>query len=181
MFGSRTGGVSIHSLRKKGDIFPNNRRQNQKRFNPLPSQEGRHTLSSTSEKPVACFNPLPSQEGRPCPDPCNTIRVMFQSTPFARRETIKRPPITPQRSVSIHSLRKKGDLHQHNSEQLPRRFNPLPSQEGRQLLSMHWMVMRMFQSTPFARRETQSQLHKTKEHTCFNPLPSQEGRLSMQG
>jgi len=57
---------------------------------------------------------------------------MFQSTPFARRETLLIHCHIWYNSVSIHSLRKKGD-------------QPTDTQLTPEVL---------FQSTPFARRET---------------------------
>jgi len=58
------------------------------RFNPLPSQEGRHNQYLIFLCRLQCFNPLPSQEGRHGAQPVKTGSGTFQSTPFARRETI---------------------------------------------------------------------------------------------
>jgi len=57
-----------------------------------------------------CFNPLPSQEGRHCEDHDEADCDMFQSTPFARRETGGINIMPCYKDVSIHSLRKKGDI-----------------------------------------------------------------------
>jgi len=56
--------------------------------------------------------------------------------------------------VSIHSLRKKGD-EAYEKERAYRE---------------------VFQSTPFARRETIGKVFRAVNSGCFNPLPSQEGR-----
>jgi len=104
------------------------------------------------------------------------LLYVFQSTPFARRETPL--PRTKYRRLV--------------------RFNPLPSQEGRPIDTGGIIRYKMFQSTPFARRETNADNHcwvprnvsihslrkkgdsvgisKTECPLCFNPLPSQEGR-----
>jgi len=123
--------VSIHSLRKKGDKFRSEKDWRDLCFNPLPSQEGRpryHIITL----PLYSFNPLPSQEGRPSLRDQKLSPVPFQSTPFARRETIFNAPSTVFRYVSIHSLRKKGDTKRTPKELSLTCFNPLPSQEGRQ-------------------------------------------------
>ena len=57
------------------------------------------------------FNPLPSQEGRQSGTATVRKTVVFQSTPFARRETSFGSGVTDIVNVSIHSLRKKGDRH----------------------------------------------------------------------
>jgi len=62
------------------------------------------------------------------------LAVMFQSTPFARRETTICQAIIRKCTVSIHSLRKKGD---------EAKITGLSADA-------------VFQSTPFARRETHS-------------------------
>ena len=104
------------------------------------------------------------------------LLYVFQSTPFARRETPL--PRTKYRRLV--------------------RFNPLPSQEGRRMPTTIAGFQEMFQSTPFARRETglamplktillvsihslrkkgdSVGISKTECPLCFNPLPSQEGR-----
>jgi len=104
---------------------------------------------------MGSFNPLPSQEGRPF-DPTeaasgqnvsiHSLRkkgdrerigktpaaILFQSTPFARRETVPGTPTSPiDLIVSIHSLRKKGDQLHRSENPNWNCFNPLPSQEGR--------------------------------------------------
>jgi len=79
--------VSIHSLRKKGDTAWMVLGWPAHGFNPLPSQEGRPAgLMITFG--LRRFNPLPSQEGRPKAAVIQTATCTFQSTPFARRETI---------------------------------------------------------------------------------------------
>ena len=114
---------------------------------------------------------------------CQLTDWMFQSTPFARRETNLGAKKIGETYVSIHSLRKKGDLdtisshypftvsiHSLRKKGDPAcgirschlfRFNPLPSQEGRQFLMHRPPCLDMFQSTPFARRETQNERQKS--------------------
>ena len=169
--------VSIHSLRKKGDICP-----------------------KCGEKIWLCFNPLPSQEGRPGHCLCRGADASFQSTPFARRETslfyqqyrgllFQSTPFARRETpvliywngsflVSIHSLRKKGDPMRFIFPLQLKSFNPLPSQEGRHMAKIDDKRYSLFQSTPFARRETVIANSVLNVSWCFNPLPSQEGRQS---
>jgi len=79
------------------------------RFNPLPSQEGRR-IRYRRARWIGSFNPLPSQEGRLKTRDSNNTILQFQSTPFARRETRPAGRTRVTRRVSIHSLRKKGDI-----------------------------------------------------------------------
>jgi len=78
--------ISIHSLREKGDMEEMLSTDEFDHFNPLPSWEGRHGLSKWL-----------------------IIAIIFQSTPFVRRETFR---------LRFHS---RYILY----------FNPLPSWEGR--------------------------------------------------
>ena len=103
----------------------------------------------------------------------------FQSTPSARRETSNFFPHLRQVQISIHSLRKEGDISLGSSIELTTDFNPLPPQGGRlqdfcdipshYYISIHSLrkegdIARngqsarssVFQSTPSARRETYS-------------------------
>jgi len=146
--------VSIHSLRKKGDPLRVCAEGGTSSFNPLPSQEGRPLLDCQKAVRRVCFNPLPSQEGRPeCryhshqsknvsihslrkkgdrkPYQLTRAPESFQSTPFARRETVNIYAWKAAMHVSIHSLRKKGDQKKKLVSTVAMRFNPLPSQEGR--------------------------------------------------
>jgi len=145
------------------------------------------------------FNPLPSQEGRSLDvSNWNTSKV-FQSTPFARRETVLGLSFFLSGCVSIHSLRKKGD---HEQGETTKNMDPFQSTPfARRETSCAGSVISeqlMFQSTPFARRETFPihesaiesvvsihSLRKKGDETLadhvdevirFNPLPSQEGR-----
>ena len=56
-------------------------------------------------------------------------------------------------------------------------FNPLPSYEGRLVLTRLKRLRRRFQSTPLIRGETLSGGANRSGVEDFNPLPSYEGRL----
>ena len=60
-----------------------------------------------------------------------SVAGVFQSTPSPRRETIIEMTICHQQGISIHSLPKEGDVHQHLLCIFGCHFNPLPPQGGR--------------------------------------------------
>jgi len=97
------------------------------------------------------FNPLPSQEGRPLTSKAFiSNNDLFQSTPFARRET------------TANDMRSRGF----------RCFNPLPSQEGRPTsYYADYELVYLFQSTPFARRETESLRTEGPAKEAFQSTP----------
>jgi len=103
---------------------------------------------------------------------------MFQSTPFARRETSFGSGVTDIVNVSIHSLRKKGDLGQHRIQDdivvsihsLRKKGDRSPGNvKGRRTVSIHSLRKKGDAYASIA--ETMG--------ICFNPLPSQEGRPTM--
>ena len=166
-------------------------------FNPLPSQEGRRN-SPILLGIIRCFNPLPSQEGRRNSPILLGIIRCFNPLPSQEGRPRGGSALSIIYNVSIHSLRKKGDRYAQVYGWLSGCFNPLPSQEGRRQLAglesttvvfqstpfarretiaTLWVIRKtMFQSTPFARRETPSKSPAHQQNSCFNPLPSQEGR-----
>ena len=109
---------------------------------------------------------------------CACLRIIFQSTPSAWRETGGQTKTVRREGISIHSLRMEGDrltfvpssTHLQNFNPLPPHggrlclsalmqpeplyFNPLPPHGGR--LGRPWDVAwdALFQSTPSAWRET---------------------------
>jgi len=101
---------------------------------------------------------------------------IFQSTPFVRRETHPFPCVLAFCFISIHSLREKGDMEEMLSTDEFDHFNPLPSWEGRHGLSKWLIIAIIFQSTPFVRRETFRLRFHSRYILYFNPLPSWEGR-----
>jgi len=80
--------------------------------------------------------------------------IVFQSTPFVRRETISVSQKKHLFYISIHSLREKGDANGSYTKANSWYFNPLPSWEGRLDHVPVYPSYRLFQSTPFVRRET---------------------------
>ena len=148
------------------------------------------------------FNPLPSCEGRPGRHGRRAKgRILFQSTPLMRGETLlldneKRylhisipsphargddydaPLIAQMLDISIHSPHARGDYILLFFYGCPIYFNPLPSCEGRPTFGNAWKRIIKFQSTPLMRGETGTCSLVLNWQGDFNPLPSCEGRHS---
>ena len=123
-------------------------------FNPLPSWEGR---PDGTLLPIAWthFNPLPSWEGRRARARHCRKTVYISIHSLREKGDPQGLPTTLDIRISIHSLREKGDVIIH--------ILPFSS--------------RVFQSTPFVRRETFTLVSIFCQRQYFNPLPSWEGRL----
>ena len=78
--------ISIHALREEGDVINTAKETNQYDFNPRPPRGGR---------------PTQRRPGARC-------RV-FQSTPSARRATLRQAVAVQHYYISIHALREEGD------------------------------------------------------------------------
>ena len=81
----------------------------QKNFNPLPPHGGRRAADSAYTRAVANFNPLPPHGGRRGVPEEFSVKVQFQSTPSAWRETMTIHGELVIHTISIHSLRMEGD------------------------------------------------------------------------
>ena len=148
--------ISIHALREEGDGTLSSRSRFRTNFNPRPPRGGRL---------VFCDAP--------------DIYAGFQSTPSARRATLRswafwfsyhdfnprpprggRPTISPIIStspgISIHALREEGDGTARGTDR----------------------AVRIFQSTPSARRATWEWRYCRQSLPYFNPRPPRGGRLS---
>ena len=79
--------ISIHALRKEGDPAGVN-----------PTRKGEH------------FYPRPPQGGRPAVRSPKGTGAVFLSTPSARRATCRTGHVQVITAISIHALRKEGDL-----------------------------------------------------------------------
>jgi len=91
------------------------------------------------------------------PIPSRTRQATFQSTPFARRETI-----TPNHALPIATFQSTPFARRETLQRFADQLTP-----------------KVFQSTPFARRETRIGSCSIFFEIRFNPLPSQEGRRSL--
>ena len=147
--------ISIHSLHTEGDQMTCRQRHPLRHFNPLPPHGGRPVMLASFGFLKPNFNPLPPHGGRPevsytsvqesiisihslhtegdethLPHP--SAKLLFQSTPSTRRETMRGVPSVLTDVISIHSLHTEGDIR-------------------RSIFCLH---IKTFQSTPSTRRET---------------------------
>ena len=82
------------------------------------------------------------------------IASRFQSTPLTRGETAWRRGAYGQGGISIHSPHTRGDAVKILFSFIAANFNPLPSHEGRLVLSAQTVSGDEFQSTPLTQGET---------------------------
>ena len=74
-------------------------------------------------------------------------------------------------NISIHSLRMEGDDTHSGKNRQKTYFNPLPPHGGRRISSYHSGILRAFQSTPSAWRETSLfSKHFTNVHISIHSL-----------
>ena len=148
--------ISIHSLRMEGDRPHPRWTQFRSHFNPLPPHGGRHWIDGFFDK----FAKIS----------IHSLRMEGDAYCGAIRRTRKRISIHSLRmegdndfgynlisdNISIHSLRMEGDDTHSGKNRQKTYFNPLPPHGGRRISSYHSGILRAFQSTPSAWRETLS-------------------------
>ena len=150
---STADAISIHSLRMEGDPTRTGLMSVTENFNPLPPHGGRHHRSRDCGADVH-FNPLPPHGGRRSEIVPYARPTLFQSTPSAWRETLRR---------------------QQHTKRL-RNFNPLPPHGGRLYQSINRISAHYFNPLPphGGRLKTPAVLPSVKRY--FNPLPPHGGR-----
>ena len=100
----------------------------------------------------------------------------FLSTPSARRATRSCSICRMQRQISIHALREEGDSVRPAPLSNLCYFYPRPPRGGRLLESEIPTSIRLFLSTPSARRATRRQDAERKGYEHFYPRPPRGGR-----
>ena len=146
-------------------------------FNPLPSHEGRPSITSRAayiavisiHSPLTRgdhlphgeagipynFNPLPSCEGRPVQRILDAFIIGISiHSPLTRGDASRSDRRACRRPISIHSPHTRGDCPSPCRPSRRTYFNPLPSREGRHLGIDIDKAVREFQSTPLMRGET---------------------------
>ena len=123
--------ISIHALREEGD-----RQRRQKRTDPR------------------YFYPRPPRGGRRYAEPGNIHKIRFLSTPSARRATEQACENHRTRPISIHALREEGDYFCFCTNGVRADFYPRPPRGGRLQIIRDVLGVKLFLSTPSARRAT---------------------------
>ena len=103
-------------------------------FNPLPSHEGRQNRQKFRQK-IYTFNPLPSHEGRPMSGIIISDQIIFQSTSLSRGKTVLVIVARATRDFQSTSLSRGKTFFIIAPWSISRSFNPLPSHEGRLVMS----------------------------------------------
>ena len=169
------------------------------RFQSTPLIRGETCATTRGTLRRMNFNPLPSHEGRPSiTSRAAYIAVISIHSPHTRGDA--RPAGRPVLgAISIHSPLTRGDHLPHGEAGIPYNFNPLPSCEGRPVqrildafiigISIHSPLTRGDASrsdrracrrpisihSPHTRGDCPSPCRPSRR-TYFNPLPSHEGR-----
>ena len=171
-----SGMISIHALREEGDLYiPYYNAAGEISIHAL-REEG-DTLTVSARIPSTYFYPRPPRGGRREKTGEFIEDKEFLSTPSARRATRQRGPCRHHRSISIHALREEGDAYEPD-RQRPRAdfyprpprggrrhgpttdispvkyFYPRPPRGGRPRACAFRACVRIFLSTPSARRAT---------------------------
>ena len=170
--------ISIHALREEGDMLLWWAPSGMKNFNPRPPRGGRpiarHCLASTTK-----FQSTPSARRATVRLPVPVTQEVFQSTPSARRATWMPPArASSPRRISIHALREEGDacFGSNHPNLLLISIHAL-REEGDGSTTSTSGAFTIFQSTPSARRATLQCLVTWSSHRYFNPRPPRGGRL----
>ena len=80
--------------------------------------------------------------------------ILFLSTPSARRATVNLDELLNYKEISIHALREEGDMYSARAPRTSRHFYPRPPRGGRRSTTMRSFWLKLFLSTPSARRAT---------------------------
>ena len=124
--------ISIHALREEGDRRQSSTLPSRRNFYPRPPRGGRPRNRAFPSNRHCNFYPRPPRGGRRSGLFIEQIRLVFLSTPSARRAT----------RFLRHYARNDGN------------FYPRPPRGGRQLWEISVVTWAIFLSTPSARRAT---------------------------
>ena len=131
------------------------------------------TVGISLTQKLCNFNPLPPHGGRQLHYLSPRVRISFQSTPSAWRETTPRTYFR-KRPLHFNPLPPHGGRHTHLplSPMRMMYFNPLPPHGGRLIFSIVAFVVFIFQSTPSAWRETRLYISTSLYKPLFQSTPS---------
>ena len=145
--------ISIHALREEGDITP---------------------ISAFAR--ASHFYPRPPRGGRPEKSIVRVARIIFLSTPSARRATNQAQEQRQDTSISIHALREEGDIVRPFYPGGDYEFLSTPSARRATNNPDDGKRTDRFLSTPSARRATSSDTDGCRHLRNFYPRPPRGGR-----
>ena len=105
-------------------------------------------------------------------------KIIFLSTPSARRATVVQWAIYLQVNISIHALREEGDRLRRRMESKEMDFYPRPPRGGRPPDPRLRQLAEEFLSTPSARRATRAQADKVQQRIISIHALREEGDIN---
>ena len=149
--------ISIHALRKEGDVFGMLPFRSVKNFYPRPPRGGRPPAVARGYPSAKISIHALREEGDVGGDPA--LGLFGISIHALREEGDAGPQLRerPER-ISIHALREEGDEEGPKVFRLKTNFYPRPPRGGRPLTVRLSALPRSFLSTPSARRATSASL-----------------------
>ena len=183
--------ISIHALREEGDLHEPDGSSLSSRISIHALREEGDGTDPGASRGILYFNPRPPRGGRLFGMRTQKRSKKFQSTPSARRATVREIAFfsgdfdisihalreegdlscdavdSGDAEISIHALREEGDFFGAIMRLRKGDFNPRPPRGGRRLNAVTKYDPRKFQSTPSARRATAK---AAKKSTTFVPL-----------
>ena len=170
--------ISIHALREEGDPLVPNFDVCTNRFQSTPSaRRATHNIYSVRDNIAISIHAL-REEGDPVFANLGEQAVLFQSTPSARRATVASfcRCLLP---VDFNPRPPRGGrpIAPYADENLTQNFNPRPPRGGRPANRKPSPTLKLFQSTPSARRATRAMRGLVTSPENFNPRPPRGGRL----
>ena len=153
----RERAISIHALRKEGDVFGMLPFRSVKNFYPRPPRGGRPPAVARGYPSAKISIHALREEGDVGGDPA--LGLFGISIHALREEGDAGPQLRerPER-ISIHALREEGDEEGPKVFRLKTNFYPRPPRGGRPLTVRLSALPRSFLSTPSARRATSASL-----------------------
>ena len=140
-------------------------------FNPRPPR-GERPVHAADTAGSSYFNPRPPRGERPTVIAANNQLHEFQSTPSARRATVRCKNLILGQQISIHALREEGDTATTRTIIATSYFNPRPPRGGRPVCPVVSCRSILFQSTPSARRATSIGASSSDKAARFQSTPS---------
>ena len=142
--------ISIHALREEGDNEEVDKMSVAEIFLSAPSARRATRAGAQRRRPYSNFYPRPPRGGR-------------HGAPLSGEPFLK---------ISIHALREEGDRPPRCAVCGQRDFYPRPPRGGRQPPARRTGMLRIFLSTPSARRATAEKARKTLYEVLFLSTPS---------
>ena len=172
--------ISIHALREEGDPRPQPAPPTAMYFYPRPPRGGRPELKNLYMGEVEFLSTPSARRATAYTAAWNELQEKFLSTPSARRATVSVDRDRISLTISIHALREEGDPLAGFPFGTILYFYPRPPRGGRQYAEIYHTRLKLFLSTPSARRATAFTPLVPRRKKYFYPRPPRGGRQQKQ-